>query len=56
MPIGEFNWYHGGEHLHIDDYTFEEVRLVNPSLPEIQATMQHEYLKSRIVKTNQITF
>lgn len=56
MPIGEFNWYRDGEQLSVDEYTFKEIKLVNPSLPEIQAAMQHEYLKSRIVKTNQITF
>ena len=55
-PIGAFNWYHAGKQLIIDGYVFEEIKLTNPSLPEIQAAMHPEYLKSRMVKTNQISF
>lgn len=54
MLIGEFNWYRGGEHLSVDGYTFKEIKLINPSLPEIQAAMHPEYLKSRMVKANLI--
>ena len=53
-PIGAFNWYRAGEQLSVDGYTFKEIKLINPSLPEIQAAMQPEYLKSRMVKTNLI--
>ena len=54
--IGAFNWHHAGEQLYVDDYTFKEIKLINPSLPDIQAAMHPEYLKSKMVKTNQISF
>ena len=54
MPIGKFNWYYAGEQLIVDDYVFEDIKLTNPSLSEIQAAMHPEYLKSRMVKTNLI--
>ena len=50
MPIAAFNWYRDGEQLSVDGYTFKEIKLINPSLPEIQAAIQPEYLKSRMVK------
>ena len=54
MPIGKFNWYRAGEQLIVDDYTFKEIKLINPSLPEIQAAICPECLRSRIVKANLI--
>lgn len=54
MPINAFNWYRAGEHLRVDGYTFKEIKLINPSLPDIQAAMQPEYLKSRMVNANSI--
>jgi hypothetical protein len=54
MPIGEFNWYRDGEQLSVDEYTFKEIKLINPSLTEIRAAICPECLRSRIVKTNLI--
>jgi hypothetical protein len=52
--IGAFNLYRVGEQLSVDEHTFKEIKLVNPSLPEIRAAICPEYLRSRIVKTNLI--